>query len=402
MKTFELSKKTSKNGRREFSAILHEIYPDDCVDQSAEEGTVYNRNGITWIREYCEAAQESIKNMSIRAEFLDDDRTEICGHGETGIEDGMPVFENADVIGHFTNAFIDTITGDDGEEHTVMIGNGYLDQMCYKGFVDKLESDIENGNAPSGSVEIYRLESNDGIVYKYGYKEKGRIPTEFIYSGYALLGVTPADDQAKIIELNEHQNKEVACDMNEAEIKALVEQVVGEMSNHIAEMNECRQDCENQINEANAAKEAAISEKNEIEATSQQIQEALDALREEYRQLDEKYNALWEEKKVLEKALGEAKAKERLGELNNAIADFTEEQRGYAKEEIEAFNADPINSEINSVVDKILREIGAKAIADAANETKIAEQNSVHTQDIDIFGDIASVDDSNAEDTNIF
>ena len=406
MKTFEISKQMNKNGRRKFKIVLHEIYPDLCIDEANEQGTIYNRNGITWIREYCEKAKESIKDMSLRCEFLDDDRTEICGHGETGVEDGLPIFGNAVDVGHFTNGYIDTIKDEEGIEHVVMMGDGYIDEMCYKNFVAKLETDIANGDAPFGSVEIYRTNENDGIVYKYGYKPEGRIPTEFIYSGYALLGVRPADDQAKIIELNKH-NKEDVCDMTEAEIKALVEQTVNEMSKHAAEINECKQECEAKITEANTLKDAAICEKNEIEASSQEIQAALDKLRIEYEELDKKYNALWEERCALEKALGEAKAKERLGELNEAIAQFTDEQRDYAKEEIEAFKADPVNSEINTVVDKIYREIGSKAVEDAAAakaaEANVAEQNSAkNMNDIDIFGDIASTETAPVEDTNIF
>ena len=393
----------SKNGRRKFTMVLHEIYPNDCIDEVNEVGTQYNRNGITWIREYCEKAIDSIKDMSLRAEFLDDDRTEICGHGETGIEDGLPIFENADILGHFTKGYIDTIKDDDGNEHIVMLADGYIDEMCHKNYVSKLENDIADGNPPFGSVEIYRTDDNDGIVYKYGYKSEGRIPTEFQYSGYALLGVTPADDQAKIIELNEH-NKEDEHNMTEAEIKALVEQTVNELSNHTAEMNEFKQDCENKITEANQAMESAISEKNEAIANSEQVQAALDSCREELSEAYKKIDGLYAEIEVLNEELGKAKAKERLGELNDAIAGFTDEQRDYAKDEIDSFKADPVNSEINAIVDKILIGIGSKAVEDAANKAaaQIAEQNSAqNAKDVDIFSAIEEITPAAIEDTNI-
>ena len=75
MKSFELSKKVSKNGRRHFKVILNEIYPDSCVDESNGVGTVYNKNGITWIREYCENALPSIHGMSLKCVFLVPERT---------------------------------------------------------------------------------------------------------------------------------------------------------------------------------------------------------------------------------------------------------------------------------------------------------------------------------------
>jgi len=410
LKTFEMSKRVTKNGRRKFKLVLHEIYPDDSVDELNEVGTVYNKNGITWIREFCEKAMPTIADMSLRVEFLDDERTEIAGHGDTGIVDGLPTFENAVEIGHFTNAYIDTIT-DDNETHTVMVGEGFIDEMCYKNYVDKLAADIANGEYPSCSVEIYKTEDNDGIVYKYGYKSTGRIPSEFIYSGVALLGVEAADSQAKLIELNK---KEDECQMNESEIKALIEQTINEMASHTTELNECKADCEAKIAEANAnaeakiaeanaAVEAAITEKNEIVANSEKIQAALDELRKEYEELDKKYEALWEERKVLEKALGEAKAKERLGEMNAALARFTDEERAYAQEEIDAFTADPISSEINSITDKILMKIGEKAKEAAEDEAHVAEQNSAkHETEVDIFGEIDLGDAKVVEDDNIF
>ena len=44
----EVNKKKDKTGRRAFTAVLHEIYPDETLIDKT--GTVYNRNGISWIR----------------------------------------------------------------------------------------------------------------------------------------------------------------------------------------------------------------------------------------------------------------------------------------------------------------------------------------------------------------
>lgn len=411
MKTFEISKRKYKNGRRKFTIILHEIYPDDVVDEIIEQGSQYNENGITWIREYCEKAMPTIKDMSVRVEFLDDERTEICGHGETGIVDGLPIFENASTIGHCTRGYIDTILDDDGVEHTVMCAEGFLDEMCYKSFVEKLESDIANGDAPFGSVEIYRAENNEGIGYKYGYKEKGRIPSEFIYSGYALLGVAPADNQAKIIELNE-LDKDGGCNMNESEVKSLIEKTITAMANHESEINECKdemnkckEECEQKVAEAQELVVAANTEKEEAVSNAEKVQAALDACKQELADAYAKLDALYEEKRVLEKTLGEVKAKERIGELNAAIDSFSDEERAYAQTEIDAFNADPIASEINTVVSKIYEGIGMKSKEESkakAEAEKIAEINSKKEEVSveDIFGEINSV--STDTDTNIF
>ena len=76
MKSFELSTKANRDGKRKFKQILYTIFPDSCVDEVKEAGTEFNRNGITWIREYCEDALDSIKGMFLRAEFVDEERTE--------------------------------------------------------------------------------------------------------------------------------------------------------------------------------------------------------------------------------------------------------------------------------------------------------------------------------------
>lgn len=395
MKQFELSSKKNKNGRRKFKTVLCEIHPDTCVDEEKQVGTEYNKNGITWIKEYCEKALPSIVGMPLRCEFIDDDRTEILGHGDTGIIDGIPIYEDAVTLGTCTKGYIDTINSDKGEIMAV-IAEGEIDAQCYHNFVEKLDNDIKEGIYPSGSVEIMRTGENDSIIYKYGYKDYGRIPMVFDFSGYALLGVEPADDSAKLIELN--QNKEDVNTMTDLEIKALVTQTVTELSNQEVEINKCKEECEAKIAEANAKVEQIVAEKNEIEATSAQIQAALDALKAEKEALDKKWEELWAENDALKKALGEAKAKERIADLNNALSEFTDVEQNYAKEEIEAFNADPNSCEINSIVDKIWQGIGKAAKTDETK--KAAEQNSNQKTAEDIFGEINSAADN--DDTNIF
>lgn len=402
MKTFEIfneSKKNGQNGRRKFRVVLYKIFPDDCIDEENEVGTQYNSNGITWIREYCEKALPSIKGMSLRCEFLDEERTELCGHGLTDTIDGVPVFEDATMIGSFTNGYIDEIEDEDGEKFLACIGEGEIDSSCYHNFCAKLDEDIANGIYPKGSVEIMRTEKNEGIIYKYGYKDFGRIPTEFIHSGYALLGVTPSDNSAQLIELNESKNEkeEEMKPMNESEINALVKQVITEYTDQQNAISQCQADCESRISEANAAVEAIKSEKNELTGSVEQLQEALNKVQDEYKELDRKYNELWEERNALEKALAEAQAKERIGEMNAAISGFSEDEISYAQAEIDAFKENPVSTEINSIVNKIYEGIGKNA---KVAETKVSEQNQAANDAEDIFSAVDNGTES--EDDNIF
>ena len=399
MKTFEIFSETKvkgQNGRRRFKTVLYTIYPDECIDTTNEVGTEYNLNGITWIREYCEQSLPSIKGMFLRVEFLDEERTEICGHGLTDIIDGVPILENATTIGTFTKGYIDEVEDENGEKILACIGEGEIDSSCYHNFCEKLDRDIANGIYPQGSVEILKCTDEEAIIYKYGYKEKGRIPMKFIHSGFALLGVEPADYNAKLLELN---NKE-ETEMTDTEMKALIEEVVSAHTNSVAEINQVKEDCAKQISEMSEQVEAITAEKDEAVASSEKIQEALDACRKEFTELDEKYSALCAEMDALRKELGEAKAKERIGEMNAKIADFTDAEKEYAKAEIEAFMANPMEVEINSVVSKIYEGIGKTAKAE--NEKKVAEQNAAKAQVEDIFSVVEATAPATEEDVDIF
>ena len=399
MKRFELSEKVSSNGQRKFKVILHEIYPDSCVDAVNEVGTIFNANGITWIEEYCKKAADSIVGKSIRCEFINEDRTEILGHGATDIIDGVPIFENATMIGFFDKAYVEEIetTDEFGEvvKKKFMIGEGEIDSLCYHNFCERLDHDLMEGNAPKGSVEILRTTDNDAIVYKYGYKDEGRIPMVFDYSGYALLGVLPADQTATILELNESQNFKEETRMDKAEIKAIVEEVTGVN----AEMNAYKAECDRAVAEANeavAAKDAEISELNsKVDALTSELESA----KTENADLASKNESLTSEVNSLTEKISAIETAKKVEELNSAIASFTDEQKAYAQAEIDAFKASPLTSEINSVVNKIYEGIGIKSVEEAAKVA--AEQNSKTDTVEDIFAAVETVK-KEEEDNSIF
>ena len=78
-----------------------------------------NKNGITFLEEYASKQLDSIKDMSVTVSFIDEDRTMISDHGDTGVEDGLPIFDNATTVGHFTKGYIDSI------EINIWIKNSY-------------------------------------------------------------------------------------------------------------------------------------------------------------------------------------------------------------------------------------------------------------------------------------
>lgn len=393
MKLFEINnKQEKKTGYKRFKLILAEIYDKSCIVN--ETGTKYNDNGITWIDEYVENVKDTLIGSSVTVEFTDDSKTDILGHGETGeYKDGVPLLSNATTIGHFDKAYMDEVTDDDGETKKVFVGEGTLDYMRYSDCIDLLSEKLSNNETIYGSVEIVRTENNPALVYLYGYKDIGRIPTEFEFSGYALLGcgVQPSDHTASLLELNNKNNK------NEEEIITMDEKTLGMITDSIkATISECNsknEEFESKITELNSALEIKTNENNDLSDKIEKLQKAI-------QDMETEREGFYAERDALERELGTLKAEKRLAEMNTALANFTDEQKEYAKAEIEAFNADPIKSEINSITAKIYEGIGKATIASEAEKAKIiAEQNS---KKIDIFADVDDTSANGNDDGSIY
>lgn len=128
----------------------------------------------------------------------------------------------------------------------------------------------------------------------------------------------------------------------------------------------------------------------------------MEACNKEKGELNSANEALQSEVNSLKDTVAESEKKEKIGELNAAIASFTDEEKEYAKAEIEAFNADPITSEVNSVVAKIWEGVGKKAKTDAeAAAAVVAEQNASKANLDDIFAEVGGKT-TDTEDMNIF
>ena len=393
MKLFEINQKQEeKTGYKRFKLVVAEVYDSSCIVDEA--GTQYNDNGITWIDEYVEAAKETLVDSSVTVEFADDTKTDILGHGEIDeYKDGVPIFKNATIIGHFDKAYLSEITeNEDGIDTTkkVLIGEGTLDYMRYSDCIDLLSEKLSNDETIYGSVELIRTKENEGIVYLYGYKDKGRIPTEFEFSGFSILGggVMPADCKSTLLELNKKDKEDTMDEKTLGIITDSVKACIAECNNKSAEY-------ESKITELNEVVETKTAENTELNDKIEKLTKALADMQAER-------DSYWQQVEVIEKELAELKVEKRLAEMNSAIAEFTDEQKAFAEAEIKAFEADPIKSEINSITSKIYEEIGKAAVSSAkkAENERIAELNSKNTN-IDIFSDLDVKHDKD-EDESIF
>ena len=402
----EISKRSSKNGRVPIKVALLKIH-DNAEDT--------NKNGLHWKKEYVEAAMESAIGMPFCAEFVDETKEVPLGHGLTGQiinSDGLPepIFENSEVVGTCNEVSIETVKDAEGNDIEVLVGSGFLYAQRYPNFVKWVRKNYALGEVCT-SIEIMGTPENDNkIVFEEEEPtEDFRSPMKYVFSGSAILSISPADDEAIVLEVAEKkQNKE-----DEKTMDFTIEDMKSAIHSTISELNDKSQAYEAQIAELNStieAKDSELAEKDvkisELNASVEQIQTTLDQLKKDH-------ETYWAEREILEQELAKAKVAEKLGELDATLADFNEDERAVAKEDIDKLTSEintatkkedleNVTSEINSIKSKICMNIvesQKKAEADA----KTAEQNSVKDDVVeDIFSEVCSESHEDEEDTNIF
>lgn len=367
---YEISSEHEITGRRKIKVVLHEIHPDPSV---------YQENGISWNEEYVLNNLQSVSGMSIVAEFLTDEKDVPYGHGMTDILGTLPVFEDATVVGHFERGYVDTIEIN-GANRRVLVAEGLLDEMRYPKFVGWLREHMQD-SVVKGSVEIVGTsEQNGHIVYADGWKETGRVPMIYDYSGYAILSIKPADESAIVLELNNKQDEKEGNNMDEKQFEELKETI----SNAIVESNSKNDEYEKKLQEKDAeinTLKTSIEEKdaeiNQLKVDAEEAKTAKENAEAKAAELNAKVASMENEKAV--------------ADLNSALEGYTEEQMKIAESEINSFKENPGCIEINSIVGKICTEI-----------VRLERENSrSEDTNVDIFGGIEDINNTDSE-INIF
>lgn len=407
-KILEISSTASKGGRVPIKIALLKIHTDP---------TETNKNGIHWEHEYVKNAIESAKSMPLCAEFADDKKGIPLGHGLTGEiknDDGIkePVFENSETVGVIESASIEQIKDDAGNDIEALVGTGVLYNQRYPEFVKWVRQNYALSQVCT-SIEIMGLKENENkIVYK---EEKPtddfRTPVEFVFSGSAILSVSPADDNAIVLEVAQKKCKkeeQTNMEFNMDEIKAVVRDTMSEINSANDDSEAKIQELNNTITELNAQIEEKDNTISELNASAEEMQKLLDKMQADQR-------TYWEEREILEKEIAKAKVAEKLAEIDSALGEFNEEEKEICKEDIDTLKKNinacekkeelnEVTSEINSIKSKICMAIVEKQ-KKAEMDAKIAEQNSVkETVEVeDIFSEMCSeVISKDAEDVNIF
>lgn len=403
----EISKRANKNGRVATKIILLKIHSDP-------EET--NKNGIHWNKEYVQNAIESVSGMPLCCEFIDDEKSIPLGHGLTGHiinSDGIkePVFENSEVVGMFERGAIEIVKDANGNEIEALCGYGYFYIQRYPNLVKWVRENFAIGQVMT-SIEIMGTQSNDNkIVYEGEVTDEYRVPKEFLFSGCAVLSVSPSDDNAVILEISqkkENKEEKPKMEFNMNEIKETIQSV-------ISECNDKSADYETKISELNSQIETKDAELATKDSTISELNASVEDLRKTLKQMEEDRDTYWAERAILEQELAKAKVAEKLAELDDSLAEFNSEEKEVAKDDIEKLKENinackkteelnEVTSEINSIKSKICMSIVANQ-KKAESEARIAEQNSFKEAKVeDIFSEICAETntDENLEDVNIF
>jgi hypothetical protein len=367
----EISEKKDFAGRRYIKLVLHKIHQN-----SAE----YNENGITWLEKYVLKNIESAQGIPICAEFLDEwEKDEPYGHGMTDIKDNQPIFENSVVVGVIQNAFIEHVEVN-GENIKALVGEGYLYEQRYPQFIKWLKSELFDNKPIYSSVEICAKKDNaDGvIVYEGGWREKGRIPMEYDYSGHAILSIPPADNNAILLELNSKYKEDQ------------------EMKDTVVELNN---KIDEQRNEINSLKEEVKQKDLTIDKLNQKVEEkqtelnsTIDELKGLKSKIEEKDKEITKLKE-LEVELNELRSfkkkiedKDLISQLNQKLTNYTDEEKEVVKEKIELFNKEPKKELMSEIINEINSAI-AKRIVEERSKRQKTEVNSLE----DIYEDVIEI-----------
>lgn len=374
----ELNQSKKINGRTYVKWIIHEIYKDESQ---------YNKNGISWLESYVNANIESAKGMPLCVEFLSDwEKDEPFGHGMTDIKDGVPLFENSVVVGVTENAYIDTVEIS-GENKRVLIGEGYIYNQRYPKFVQWLKSKMFDGDFPETSVEICAKEGNDLIIYLDGWKETGRVPKIFDYSGDAILGIEPADDAAVFLELNNNVKEDEKMKETVVELNNKIDDQRTEINNLKDEVKEK----DTSITELNGKLETKQTELNSTVDELKEVNQKLTDKEKEVGELNEKQKELETELNQLREFKQKIEDQKLVGELNQKLNAYSTDEKEVAKEKIETFNKEPKAELIQEIISEINSAIAQKIVSERTKNVKSETNSKVD----DIYSDVYEMNNEN-------
>lgn len=374
-------------GRTNVKFVIHEIF---------DSPNEYQGNGISWNPQYTFNNIESAKGMPLCVEFLDYDRAEPFGHGLSGSQDKKPLFEYSTVVGVISNAYIDNNLEVNGQKIKALVGEGYIYEQRYPKFVQWLKSQKYDNKAIESSIELCAKAGNESIIYDGGWKEKGRVPQIYDYTGHAILGVEPADDSAVLLELNSGKklHEKLQKLKEEKEMAATLDpkdQMLLELNTSLqlktVEFNTLTKNVSDK--EAEFKEVSSNLEKIQLESNAKDVK--ITALETSNEENIKKFTDQETELNELRKFKADTVDKELVVELNSALADFTADEKLVVKAKVDAFTVKPSKEGIISIVSEINQAITTKVLDARKGKVKEEKNTELNNKNLDIDSGIYEV-----------
>lgn len=367
----ELSAEDRKTGQRKIKIVMHEIY---------ESESRYNLNGITWLNPYVEQRISTAIGAPFVAEFYDSEQDMPLGHGKQLIVNGELQFKNSTVVGLIQDAYVERVDVN-GKSILAAVAEGILYANRYPNFVSWIEQQREKGYAIESSVEIARIPGNDYVNYRDGYKELGRVPVDYEYIGHAILGITPADDSAVLLEINSHKKGDLLMNEQIEKLQKLAEDRLLEINELQAKVKEAEEEV--------SAKEDELKEKDAQAAEKdKEKEEEMNALVLKVKELEATTTELNTVKEAVEAELNafkEVEAEQKLEELkaefNTKTAIYSEEEKATAEAEINAFVEAPSVELMSAAINKLDSTVAQSILA--ARTTELNASTKTKSKGID-------------------
>lgn len=367
----ELSAEDRKTGQRKIKIVMHEIY---------ESESRYNLNGITWLNPYVEQRISTAIGTPFVAEFYDSEQDMPLGHGKQLIVNGELQFKNSAVVGLIQDAYVERVDVN-GKSILAAVAEGILYANRYPNFVSWIEQQREKGYAIESSVEIARIPGNDYVNYRDGYKELGRIPVDYEYIGHAILGITPADDSAVLLEINSHKKGDLLMNEQIEKLQKLAEDRLLEINELQAKVKEAEEEV--------SAKEDELKEKDAQAAEKdKEKEEEMNALVLKVKELEATTTELNTVKEAVEAELNafkEVEAEQKLEELkaefNTKTAIYSEEEKATAEAKINAFVEAPSVELMSAAINKLDSTVAQSILA--ARTTELNASTKTKSKGID-------------------
>lgn len=326
-----------KNDRTDVNGRLYFDYVVLTIHNNKDE---YQDNHICWLEENIRKNLDSAQNMPLVAQFVDETKSEPLGHGYVTRRNGKPVIIDSEQVGSIVKAEIKNVDVQ-GSTIKALVATAYINELRYPQLCQWLRATMFEEKAVSTSVEIFAKKGNETIVSEYIVKEDVEIcvPIDFDFGGSAILTMTPADENAIVLEiLNsrriiENQKKEEE-NMNE-ELQAKLEA----SEKKSAEL-------EIKINTLEEEKQAVEEDKVAAEEAKTQLEEA-------NAELASQVEKLTEEKENLENFKKEQEEKELVETFDEAVADFDEELVSEVKDDIEDFKKEPTSEKSEAIINSL-------------------------------------------------